>query len=271
MTSSEAALADRTVVVTGVSGRLGRVWSAACLTAGARVLGLDRRPPDEAVHRELSALTAEGGRFLFQTCDVTDRDSLRAALDVCRDRLGAPDVLVNNAGIDQPPSADRGSWLFGDIPDELSAAVLDVNALGVLRTCQVFGTAMADRGRGSIVTIGSMYGTVSPDPRLYDHIDLDPPFLKPPAYGMSKAGVAALTRYLAVLWGPRGVRVNTLSPGGVLGDQDPLFREKFTARVPLRRMATDQDLVGPLLFLASDMSRYVTGTELIVDGGFVCW
>jgi len=112
---------------------------------------------------------------------------------------------------------------------------------------------------------------VAPDSRLYDHIPLDPPFLKPPAYGASKAAVVNLTRYLATLWASRGVRVNTLSPGGVLADQDAEFRAKFCSRVPMGRMATDDDLRGPLLFLASQASSYVTGTELIVDGGFTAW
>lgn len=266
-------LTGRVAVVTGVGGKLGRVWTRALLQAGADVFGLDRVEPEDGALKQY-AEDAQGrgaGRFAFQYGDVTDRSSLQHALDDCLTRLGPPAVLVNNAGIDQPPSAQSGSWLFEDIPEELSSAVLDVNAAGVLRTCQVFGTEMARRRRGSVINVGSLYGTVAPDPRFYDHIELDPPFLKPPAYGMSKAGVAALTRYLATLWGPSGVRVNTLSPGGVLGGQDPQFREKFTARVPLRRMATEDDLVGPLLFLASDMSRYVTGTELVVDGGFVCW
>jgi NAD(P)-dependent dehydrogenase (short-subunit alcohol dehydrogenase family) len=182
-----------------------------------------------------------------------------------------PDVLVNNAGIDKPPSVTGGSWRFGDVPAELSSAVLDVNALGTLQSSQVFGTAMAERGGGSIVNIGSLYVGMAPDPRMYSHIPLDPPFLKPPAYGMSKAAVAALTRYLAALWGEAGVRVNTLSPGGVLGEQDPEFIAKFSNRVPLRRMAKTADLRGPLLFLASGQSAYVTGTELLVDGGFSCW
>ncbi|MBV7696600.1 SDR family oxidoreductase [Streptomyces sp. TRM70350] len=265
-------LTGSTAVVTGVGGRLGRVWTRALLRAGADVFGLDRVKPDDVALAEFGECTqGAAGRFVFHYGDVTDRPSLQDALGACLDRLGPPGVLVNNAGIDQPPSADAGSWLFEDIPEELSCTVLDVNAVGVLRTCQVFGTEMARRGSGSVINIGSLYGTVAPDPRFYDHIELDPPFLKPPAYGMSKAGVAALTRYLAAFWGPSGVRVNTLSPGGVLGGQDPRFREKFVARVPLGRMATEDDLVGPLLFLASDMSRYVTGTELLVDGGFVCW
>src|SRR5947209_5972646 len=137
--------------------------------------------------------------------------------------------------------------------------------------CQAVGPLMVAEGAGSIINIGSLYGSLAPDPRLYEHLPLDPPFLKPPAYGMSKAAVASLTRYLAALWGASGVRVNTLSPGGVLAGQDATFRARYCARVPLRRMATPADLVGPLLFLASDASRYVTGTELVVDGGYGCW
>ncbi len=110
---------------------------------------------------------------------------------------------------------------------------------------------MRDRGRGSIVNIGSLYATRAPDPQLYDHLDVDPPFLKPAAYGASKAGVVALTGYFARLWGPAGVRVNSLSPGGVAGGQDSEFVRKYTERVPLGRMADPADLVGPLVFLAS--------------------
>ncbi|GIH66727.1 SDR family oxidoreductase [Microbispora siamensis] len=263
-----ADLAGSVAVVTGASGRLGTLWCATLLDAGADVMALDLVEPGED---GLGPRTAGAGRYLPFTADVTDRRSLEHALDACLDRLGPPTILVNNAGIDSPPTRDQGSWLFGDIPEELSAIVLDVNALGVLRVCQVFGSHMAQRRTGTIVNIGSLYGGLAPYPPLYDHLDLDPPFLKPPAYGMSKAGVAALTRYLAALWGPKGVRVNTLSPGGVLGDQDPQFKKKFSGRVPLGRMAYPEDLTGPLLFLVSDMSRYVTGQEMLVDGGYSCW
>ncbi|MEU3076141.1 SDR family oxidoreductase [Streptomyces laurentii] len=263
-------LTGSVAVVTGVCGRLGPVWTDALLGAGADVVGLDVR---DTVGPELRAVldAHDPKRFTHLIADVTDTDSLRGALDACRERAGTPTVLVNNAGVDSPPSAQGGSWRFEDIPDEVSAGVLAVNAQGTLRMCQVFGTEMVRAGGGSIVNIGSMYGGLAPDPRMYAHLPVDPPFLKPPAYGMSKAGVASLTRYLAALWGPSGVRVNTLSPGGVLGAQDPVFRGKFDARVPLRRMAVADDLTGPLLFLASDLSRYVTGTELAVDGGFGCW
>ncbi|MFJ3953488.1 SDR family oxidoreductase [Streptomyces libani] len=268
--STHIDLTGQVAVVTGVLGRLGAIWTEALLGAGAAVVGLDRTTVVPEEFQELLA-RRPAGRFHLLEADVTDTESLRTALKTCLAEVGSPTILVNNAGIDQPPSATGGSWLFDDIPAEVSEAVLSVNALGVLRVCQVFGSEMARNGAGSVINIGSLYGSMAPDPRLYEHLPQDPPFLKPPAYGMSKAGAAALTRYLAALWGPRRVRVNTLSPGGVLGGQDPLFRGKFSDRVPLRRMADASDLTGPLLFLASDMSSYVTGTELLVDGGYVCW
>ena len=125
---------------------------------------------------------------------------------------------------------------------------------------------MCEAGRGSIVNIGSLYASIAPIPALYDH--LDPPFTKPAAYGASKAAVVNLTRYFARLWGPYGVRVNALSPGGMRGGQDGEFVRKYSERVPLGRMAEPSDLAGPMLFLASDASAYVTGHELRVDGGF---
>lgn len=235
---------QRRAVVTGALGKLGPVWCEALEDAGFDVVRVDREEA-EGVHR----------------ADVTDGAALRAVLD----DAGTPDVLVNSAGIDQPPDPDAAGAGVEAISADEFLRVLDVNTRGVFVATQVFGSAMAAAGRGSIVNVGSLYASVAPDPSLYDHI---PGFLKPPAYGASKAGVVALTRYFARLWGPRGVRVNTLSPGGVRGDQDPEFLRKYSARVPLGRMAEPEDLVGPLVFLATDASRYLTGHHLVVDGGF---
>jgi NAD(P)-dependent dehydrogenase (short-subunit alcohol dehydrogenase family) len=149
--------------------------------------------------------------------------------------------------------------------------MVEVNLLGTFQVTQVFGARMAEQGQGSIVNIGSLYASVSPDQRFYDHLPGDPPFLKSPAYGASKAAVVNMTKYFSTLWGSRGVRVNTLSPGGVLGGQDDRFKQKYGSRVPLGRMATLDDLKGPLVFLASKASSYVTGHELRVDGGFTAW
>jgi NAD(P)-dependent dehydrogenase (short-subunit alcohol dehydrogenase family) len=234
---ADGGLRGRVAVVTGALGTLGPVWRTALAGAGMAVVGLDVR---------------EGEGVLRG--DVTDRGSLERVLAGLDE---PPSVLVNNAGIDVPPGA-RGDASFRE--------TVDVNLTGLYNSIEVFGTAMRDAGRGSIVNIGSLYASIAPEPSFYDHIE--PPFTKPAAYGASKAGVVSLTRYYARLWGPHGVRVNAISPGGVAGDQDPEFRRKYCARVPLGRMAEPADLVGPLLFLASDASRYVTGHELRVDGGF---
>lgn len=232
---TDAPLSGRLAIVTGASGNLGPVWISTLRDAGADVVGVDLRPSEGVLQG-----------------DVTDRGSLAAVLA----ETGTPDVLVNNAGIDSPPGGDEGDF----------AKTLDVNVTGLYNATQVFGEAMCQAGRGSIVNIGSLYASIAPIPALYDHIE--PPFTKPAAYGASKAAVVNLTRYFARLWGPKGVRVNALSPGGVRAGQDKEFVAKYSARVPLGRMAETTDLTGALLFLASDASAYVTGHELRVDGGF---
>jgi NAD(P)-dependent dehydrogenase (short-subunit alcohol dehydrogenase family) len=225
-------------VVTGAAGKLGPVWVSALAGAGMRVVGVDLQAGDGV-----------------EAADVTDRAQLTALLE----RVGTPAVLVNNAGIDQPPDAGAG-----DVSDEAFLRVLDVNTRGTFLASQVFGAAMQAAGGGSIVNVGSLYASISPIPAFYDHL---PGFVKPPAYGASKAGVVQLTKWLARHLAP--VRVNVLSPGGVRGGQDHEFLRKYTERVPLGRMAEPEDLIGPLLFLVSDASRYVTGHELQVDGGFL--
>jgi len=244
-------LDGRVAIVTGALGKLGPVWASALAEAGATVVGID---------------LAEGAD---ESADVTDRSSLEQVRARIAERgLDTASILVNNAGIDQPPEASARTHAIEDVPLDDFRRTLDVNLAGTFNSIQVFGSAMRDAGGGSIVNIGSLYATLAPDPAFYDHMGLDPPFLKPAAYGASKAGVLALTRYFAKLWGPHGVRVNAISPGGVAGGQDDEFLRKYCARVPMGRMAEPGDLTGPLLFLASDASRYVTGQELRVDGGF---
>jgi NAD(P)-dependent dehydrogenase (short-subunit alcohol dehydrogenase family) len=264
-------LDGRVAVVTGALGNLGPVWAQALLEAGASVVGLDL--PAAKPNAAFSALQAQYGdaRLRLLPASVTDRDALIAARDHVRSAFGAADVLVNNAGVDQPPSATGGGYLLEEIPFEVNRRIFEVNTLGLFQVVQIFAPDMVKAGRGSIINIGSLYASVSPDPRFYDHFVADPPFLKPPAYGASKAAVVNLTKYLSTAFGPHNVRVNTLSPGGVLGGQDDDFKRKFCARVPLGRMARFEDLIGPIQFLASDASLYVTGTELRIDGGFTAW
>jgi NAD(P)-dependent dehydrogenase (short-subunit alcohol dehydrogenase family) len=258
-------------VVTGALGKLGPIWVETLIDAGARVLALDRsgQPPSPEFQRVQGRFGPE--RLAFAHADVCSRPELDAALACCVQVFGKPTILVNNAGIDAPPAIGGKGYRLEEIPLEVNLRILEVNAAGLFLVSQIFGAAMIRSGRGSIINIGSLYASVSPDARLYDHIPSDPPFLKPPAYGASKAAVLNLTKYLAAHLAPYGVRVNALSPGGVLGGQDPEFRRKFCERVPLKRMATHDDLRGPLLFLASSASAYVTGINLKVDGGFTVW
>lgn len=253
---STAGLDGRVAVVTGALGRLGPLWCETLAGAGMVVAGIDLHEGEA------------GSCARLDVADVTEPAAVRRVADTILAELGPPHVLVNNAGIDAPPDAGARTYRFEDIPANVFRRTIDVNLAGTFIVTQAFGSAMRDAGRGSIVNIGSLYATIGAEPSFYDHFDADPPFLKPPAYGASKAGVVNLTRYLARLWGPQGVRVNVLSPGGVEGGQDEGFLAKYRARVPLGRMARPSDLGGPLLFLASDASSYLTGHELRVDGGF---
>ena len=258
-------------VVTGGLGKLGPIWVETLLDAGAAVFVLDR--PGQKISQKFNEIEKHfgGQRIRLAYADVRDRLALKAVCKECLETFGVPTILVNNAGIDRPPDKSTEGYLLADIPLEENLEIFEVNAAGLFLVTQVFGAEMVKAGRGSIINIGSLYASVSPDSRFYDHLQSDAPFIKPPAYGASKAAVVNLTKFLATHWAPHGVRVNTLSPGGVLGAQDEGFKRKFCERVPLGRMATADDLRGPLLFLASQASCYVTGTELVVDGGFTAW
>jgi NAD(P)-dependent dehydrogenase (short-subunit alcohol dehydrogenase family) len=250
---SSGGIEGSVAIVTGASGNMGPVWIRSLAAAGATVIGVDinRKPVEGAV--------------TVEQADVRDGPAVEAIAERVAREYGEPKILVNNAGVDQPPGPGSGAGVE-DIQLDEFRVVLDVNVAGTFKVIQAVGSRMARAGRGSIVNIGSLYAGIAPVPSFYDH--LQPSFLKPPAYGASKAAIINLTRYFARLWGPAGVRVNVLSPGGVAGGQDDEFVRKFVARVPLGRLADPDELVGPLVFLASEQSRYVTGQELLVDGGF---
>ena len=258
-------------VVTGALGKLGPIWIETLLEAGAKVFAIDLPQADIPAEFQKLQKRYDPSRLVLDRADVRNRQSLEEACSHCGRTFGVPAILVNNAGIDQPPGKGGKGYLLEDIPFEINREIFEVNTLGLFLVSQVFGRHMVRASHGSIINIGSLYASVAPDGRFYDHIESDPPFLKPPAYGASKSAVINLTRYLATMWAPHGVRVNALSPGGVLGGQDEEFKHKFCSRVPLGKMATGEDLAGPLLFLASRASSYVTGTEIIVDGGFTAW
>ena len=251
-------------VVTGACGKLGPIWIEALVDAGAQVAALELRgaPASSAFRALEERAPLKVQRF---DCDITNRQSIETAAAAVATRMGSATVLVNNAGVDQPPDSGGNRSRIEELPIEEFRRMLDVNLMGTFQVTQVFGSQMATRGSGSIINIGSLYASVSPDQRFYDHLPGDLPFLKSPAYGASKAAVVNLTKYFSTLWGAQGVRVNALSPGGVIAGQDDQFKKKYAARVPLGRMAQADDLKGPLVFLASRASSYVTGHELRVD------
>jgi NAD(P)-dependent dehydrogenase (short-subunit alcohol dehydrogenase family) len=263
-------LDNEVAVVTGACGKLGPVWIEALVDAGARVAALDlcNATPSPA----FQAIARRAGQSLARIdCDITNRSSIEAAAARIVEELGEPSILVNNAGIDQPPDSPAARHQLHELPIDSFRHMVEVNLLGTFQVTQVFGARMAARGSGSIINIGSLYASVSPDPHFYEHLAGSAPFIKSPAYGASKAGVVSLSKFFATHWASNGVRVNTLSPGGVLAGQDEQFKAKYSARVPLRRMAHAEDLKGPLVFLASSASSYITGHELRVDGGFTAW
>ena len=172
---------------------------------------------------------------------------------------GPPTVLINNAAIDSPPSSDsRENGPFEDYPESSWDKVLEVNLKGAYLCCQVFGSAMAKKGSGSIINVASIYGLVSPDQSLYEYRRRQgQEFYKPVAYSASKSGLLNLTRYLAVYWAKQKVRVNTLTIAGVANHQDQSFLQAYCGRIPIGRMADSDEYNGAVLFLASDASGNV--------------
>lgn len=257
---------DALVSITGVSGQLGAEYARAFLARGARVAGLDVRPSAAS-----DALTAQyPDTYLFCASDVTSKASLQQALQVVVERFGTPTVLINNAAIDSPPSAPpEENGPFEDYPEASWDKVVDVNLKGVYLCCQVFGAAMAQAGQGSIINVASIYGVVSPDQSLYEYRrQRGEVFFKPVAYSASKSGILNLTRYLAVYWGQKGVRVNSLTIAGVYNNQEQAFLDAYCGRIPVGRMASIDEYNGSVLFLASEASRYMTGSNLVIDGGW---
>lgn len=246
------------VVVTGGAGQLGGQFCRSLGVAGARVAVLDRAP------------VAENEGIISIVCDITERSSLEAALKRIEETWGTPDGLVNAAAIDSPPNAPaEENGPFENYPLSSWERIMAVNVTGTFLCCQVFGGAMATRGSGSIINVASIYGMVSPDQTLYQYRrDRGEVFFKPVAYSASKSAIYNLTRYLAVYWGGRAVRVNTVTFGGVFNNQDPAFLERYHTKVPLGRMADQTEYSGVIQFLLSDAASYMTGSNVVVDGGF---
>lgn len=273
MSGNVFSLHGKVAVVTGAAGLLGVCHCHALAAAGATVVVTDlREEPCQLVAWKL--WETHGTQAHALAADVADPTSVRNLRDQILERYGRVDVLVNNAALNEKvedPLASGDLLRFENFPLELWENAFRVNVTGTFLTCQVLGAEMARQGSGSIVNVASTYATVAPDQSLYRQPDGTQTFWKSAAYPATKGAVLSLTRFLASYWGRSGVRVNALSPGGVENGQDRGFVERYTARTPLGRMAQPTDYEGALVFLASDASAYMTGANLIVDGGWTAW
>ncbi len=258
-------LNGKVVVITGGAGILGSRMSRALADQQASVAIVDRAG---AGAEALAAAIGQPARVRGYAGDVTDRSALAALAARVETELGPVDVLVNNVAT----KSENFFEPFETFPLADWNEVMNVNTTGVMLSCQVFGAAMAKRGRGSIVTTLSIYGIAAPDQRIYEGSMYEGRAINTPAvYSASKAALLGLTRYLAAYWGHRGVRVNAITPGGVASGQNEEFSRRYSARVPLGRMAKVDEMSGAVVYLASDASSYVTGHNLVVDGGLTVW
>jgi NAD(P)-dependent dehydrogenase (short-subunit alcohol dehydrogenase family) len=263
-------LTGRVALVTGAAGLLGPHFCAALADHGAMVAVTDR-DPQRTAELALKLQNAYGTTCIGVAADITDPQAVKAMADQVERELGPIDILHNNAQ-GTGSNLDRYFAATEEFTIETWREVMAVNLDGAFLVAQEIGSRMAARGRGSIIQTASIYGVVGPDQRIYEGSHyMGRPINTPPVYSASKAGLIGLTGYLATYWGHRGVRVNTLTPGGVSSGQNETFDRRYSARVPMARMASIDDIVGALIFLASDASSYVTGQNIIVDGGLAAW
>jgi NAD(P)-dependent dehydrogenase (short-subunit alcohol dehydrogenase family) len=214
-------------------------------------------------------------RAIGVAVNVAEKASVQHLISQTLSSYGRIDGLVNNAALDPkftPQQASQNFYGFEDYPLELWDRSLAVNVTGMFLCAQAVAPTMLSQRQGVIVNVSSMYGLVGPDQRLYEHDDPEVPRkFKPVDYSVTKSAVLGLTHYLATYWAGKGIRVNTLTPGGVFNEHEPEFVRRYNVRTPLGRMAQKSEYCGALVFLLSDASSYMTGSNLVIDGGWTAW
>jgi 2-deoxy-D-gluconate 3-dehydrogenase len=264
-------LEGRSAIVTGGAGLLGREFCRTLALASARVVLADI---DQAVSESLISQYQEVGLdIVYFPLDVTDPRSCSAMIEFATKQYSGVDILVNSAALDpkfDPDHAEEQTNRFEAYSLESWKRALDVNLTGMFLITQAVTNSMAAAGKGSIINICSTYGLVGPDQRIYQKPGETERY-KPVYYSVTKAGVLGFTRYLAAYYRDTEIRVNALTPGGIYNDHDEDFVEAYSARTILGRMARKDEMNGALLFLASDASSYMTGANLVVDGGWTAW
>jgi NAD(P)-dependent dehydrogenase (short-subunit alcohol dehydrogenase family) len=275
--SSRYDLTGRTALVTGAGGLLGRQHAAALSEAGARVIVTDVGHAQAEAAVAALKQNAPSADLVALAIDVTSQDSVRVANEQLAGRGVTVDILVNNAAIDPKVTSSPGvmhSSRFEAFPVPQWQTEIAVGLTGAMLCAQEFGGQMAKRGRGVILNIASDLGVIAPDQRLYrqPHVtrEEEQP-VKPVTYSVIKHGLIGLTKYLATYWADHGVRVNAISPGGVFNNQDPAFVERLTRLIPMGRMAEVDEYRAAVQFLCSDASSYMTGQNLVMDGGRSVW
>jgi 2-deoxy-D-gluconate 3-dehydrogenase len=267
-------LSGRVALVTGGVGLLGAEFCRSLAEAGAAVAVLDL---DESACTRLADSLRQGGlRCMPVGCDLREPESVQRSVEAVTSGLGGIDILVNSAALD--PKFDAGAvgkgiapGGFEDYPLDQWNAALQVNLTGSFLMTQACVRGMLERGsRGSIINICSTYGLNGPDQRIYINAGRRVAF-KPVYYSVTKAGILGFTRYLAAYYAGTEIRVNALTPGGVFNDHEEYFVQNYSARTILGRMARKDEMNGALVFLASDASSYMTGANLVVDGGWTAW
>jgi 2-deoxy-D-gluconate 3-dehydrogenase len=267
-------LTGRVAVVTGGVGLLGAEFCRTLAEAGAAVVVVDLNAP--ASQAVADSLTTDGGQALAVPTDITQPDSVNALVEKTLSVFGRLDILVNSAALDpkfDPEAVSKGitPGAFEDYPLDLWNSALNVNLTGMFLMTQACVKPMIAQGRkGSIVNICSTYGLNGPDQRIYVKDGARVAF-KPVYYTVTKAGVMGFTKYLAAYYAETDIRVNALTPGGVFNNHEDYFVKNYSAKTILGRMARKDEMNGALLFLASDASSYMTGNNVVVDGGWTAW
>lgn len=258
-------LSGKIALVTGGAGLLATEHALALNEFGAKIILADINL-DNATDVK-NNLQSQNCEVDFIKCDVTSKQSWEDALEVIIYKYGKIDILINNAGFTNQSKSKNFDAAFENFPLEDWNSIMNVNLTGTFLGCQVIGKQMLIQGSGSIINIASLYGVVSPNHKMYPGTGIS----QPVAYSVSKHGVVSLTKYLATLWAEKGVRVNSLTPGGIWNGHDGLFLERFKNLNPIGRMSDKSELRGGVVFLASNASSHVVGHNLIIDGGWTAW
>jgi len=265
-------LRDRVAIITGGAGLLGYHHGAILASAGARVVLLDL-PTANPVARA-SQLTDEfGSESLGIACDITSESSLENARAHILEKFGRIDILINNAANNPKVEDGNTSWSrLENFPLDVWEADLRVGLTGAFLCSRLFGAEMAKRRSGVILNVASDLALIAPDQRLYrvDGLPDDQQPVKPVTYSVVKTALIGLTRYLATYWSSANIRVNAISPGGVFNGQSEIFLSRLKQLIPMERMANRDEYQGAILFLCSDASSYMTGANLVIDGGRSC-